>query len=152
MRTPSELLALETAARSWVGTPFCERSAKKGAGVCCHLLMLEVLIEAGWLPRIQVPAGSAGWAQAQNRSMIVEWMEGDGRQWFESVPMLLGRPEVLYAGDVIGFRLGRVVHHLAMRLPGPQWLHAVQRVGVVIAPEIPRVWRMRAEYCWRLKA
>jgi hypothetical protein len=150
MRTPSELIALENAARSWVGTPFCERSALKGAGVCCHRLLLEVLVEAGWLPRIVVPDGSAGWAQAQQRGLIAEWMEGEGSRWFDSVS-LCWTPDVFEAGDVIGFRLGRVVHHVALRLPDHQWLHAMQRVGVVIAPEIPAVWRKRAERCWRLK-
>lgn len=148
MRTPAQLAALTAASQSWSGTPFCERSAVKGAGVCCHRLVFEVLVEAGWLPRVEVPDGPAHWSRAGDRSLIAEWMDGPGQEWFitlDSVDVAQTEP-----GDIAGCRLGRTLHHLALRIPAG-WCHAVHPLGVVIAPEIPRTWLRRVERIWRLR-
>lgn len=150
MRTPEQLAALDAAARSWAGTPFCEGSAAKGAGVCCHRLVLEVLVEAGWLPRIEVPGGPVRWAMAQSRSLIGEWFDGPGVQWFQPVPALDW--SAVEPGDVLGFRLGRALHHLVLALPAGRWIHAIEGHGTVIVPEVSPRWRKRAERLWRLKS
>jgi hypothetical protein len=148
MNTHRSTETLMAVAQSWVGTPFCEMSAVKGAGVCCHQLMLEVLVEAAWLPRIEVPNGSRRWAEAQGVSLMIEWFAGAGSQWFIEVPIA----EPQEAGDILGFRLGRSLHHLVMRLPGENWMHVVEGSGVVIAPEIAPRWMKRLERVWRVRA
>lgn len=149
MRTAAQIQALETAAQSWVGTPFCETSAVKGAGVCCHRLMLEVLVEAGWMQRIEVPNGSVGWARAQGRSLIAEWFDTEGSQWFGSLQEVAWKH--VEPGDVLGFRFGHSLHHLAMALPGGRWLHVVEPQGTMILEEIPPRWCRHAERHWRLR-
>lgn len=147
MKTPEQLAALDAAARSWAGTPFCERSAVRGAGVCCHRLVIEVLVEAGWLPRIEVPDGSVRWAAANTRSLIAEWFDGPGSQWFDGIESLDWA--AVQPGDLLGFRLGRTVHHLVIALPAGRWMHAIEGHGAVIVPEVPPRWRKRAERLWR---
>jgi hypothetical protein len=149
MKSFLELYRLNDAALSWQGTPFCERSAVRGAGVCCHRLVIEVLIEAGWLPRIEVPDGSVRWAAANTRSLIVEWFDGPGAQYFDRMQSLDW--SAVEPGDIVGFRLGRTLHHLALALPNGRWTHAAEGVGAVIVTEIPPAWRKRAERLWRIK-
>lgn len=142
-RTPEEIAALEAAARSWVGTPFCEGSAVKGAGVCCHRLPAAVYQEAGWWPAVEVPAGPRAWARAQSRSLIAEWIDESGR--FESLPVgAEARP-----GDLFGYRVGRTVHHLALVLGGGRLLHVGEGHGTVIVDAMPPVWARRCERHWR---
>lgn len=140
-RTPVELDALETAALSWVGTPFCENSAAKGAGVCCHLLVAEILIEAGWLPRVSVPMGPVKWGQAQGRSLISEWFSGPGTDWFRPVDL-----QEIQPGDVLGFRVGGCVHHVALVLPD-RFCFAKEQVHV--SSELPTGWGRRLRMAWR---
>lgn len=131
------------AALSWVGTPFCANAASKGRGVCCHRLVAEIYFEAGWLPRIDLPAGSPRWAQGSSRSLIEDWLDQDGKQWFQAGE---ASPQ---AGDLLGFRVGHCVHHLAIALPGGGLAHAIQGHGATILHELPAAWGKRLARIWR---
>lgn len=137
--------AIEAAAASWAGTPFCENSAVKGAGVCCHLAVAEVYFEAHILPRIPVPLGPAGWSRTQGRSLMEEWLDrGEGMHWF-----IERFPREREPGDLLGFRVGHCVHHLAILLPHGRLFHAVDRAGACIAPNLPPAWAKRLVRVWR---
>lgn len=137
---------LESAAAEWVGTPFCAGAAVVGQGVCCHRLVAEVYFRAGWLPRMELPGGSPRWAQGSNRSLMEEWLNGpDGRRYFAARPVE-GAP--LRAGELMGFRVGRCVHHLAIALGGGRVVHAVEGHGAAILSEVPAVWRKRLARIW----
>lgn len=141
------LFALEAACLSWCGTPFCENSAVKGAGVCCHLAVGEAYREAGLLPPdLRLPLGPAGWSRTQGRSLMEAWLdEGEGRHWF-----VAREPGVIrQSGDLLGFRVGHCVHHLAIQLDGGRLFHAVDRVGASIAPNLPPAWAKRLARVWR---
>ncbi|MBX3747344.1 MAG: hypothetical protein KF833_18700 [Verrucomicrobiae bacterium] len=146
MRSPTQtdLAALRSAAEAWLGTPFADNSAVRGAGVCCHLLPVAIYRDAGWLPYIAaVPHGPAGWAAAHGRGIMEPWLDhGPGARWFAPVPC--AQP-----GDLLGFRVGRCVHHLAVMMPDGGICHAVAQLGVVIAPDIPVIWRRRMLRIWR---
>ncbi len=146
MRTPVELDRLVAAARAWEGTPFCAGAAVRGRGVCCHRLVHEILIEAGWLPRIEAPAGSPVWGAAANHSLMEAWFDGPGAEWFASVPCGSAEP-----GDVLGCRLGRCVHHLALLLPGGAVAQAVAGSGASIIPAVPQAWSKRLARVWRVR-
>jgi cell wall-associated NlpC family hydrolase len=148
MSTPIELL--EAAAQSWVGTPFCERSAVKGCGVCCHRAVSEVYIEAGFMPRVELPDAPPHYARAQHIGLMEGWLDGVGAEWFTSLTGddLTGQ---LQAGDLLGFRLGRAVHHLAIQLTDGRIYHAAENIGVIIAPKLPQVWATRLVRAWRPK-
>ena len=142
----SQLDALEAAARGWHGTPFCARSAVRGAGVSCHRLVAELYREAGVLPpEVEIPDGSPLWSRAQDRSPMREWLDsGPGARWFTPVTVAGVQP-----GDLLGFRIGRCVHHLAIALRGDRIVHATEGHGARVVDHIPDTWRRRLVVAWR---
>jgi cell wall-associated NlpC family hydrolase len=144
---PERLAALESAAAGWVGTPFAGMSAIKGKGVCCHRLVQEVYREAGAIPEISLPPGKPGWSRQHSTSPMVDWLDGDGAHFVTSLP----EPFRLLPGDLVGCRIGRVVHHLAIVLPGGRFVHAVQGHGAIIVPTLPVSLLCRLVRAWRVK-
>jgi cell wall-associated NlpC family hydrolase len=145
-RHPIQIERLEAAAADWNGTPFCERSAVKGAGVSCHMLAFVVYRDAGWLPEMEIPQAPVGWSRSQNRSLMEEWLdEGHGRTWFRSVASM----DSLEPGDLLGFKIGHVVHHLGVMLSNGRIVSSVERLGVRISPCMQPVWRKRMVRVWR---
>lgn len=143
---PHQIDAIEAAARGWDGTPFCADSAVRGAGVCCHRLVAEIYREAGVIPpAVSIPGGSPQWSRAQHRSPIADWIEsGDGAQWFEPIFTAQAEP-----GDLLGFTIGRCIHHLAIALRGGRIVHAVEGHGARIVEHVPAVWSRRLAATWR---
>ena len=144
MMTEAQLDALEAAARSWVGTPFCEGTPIKGAGVSCQHAAAEIYFEAQLIKRFPVPNGPTRYSAAQTRSLIVEWVQQSGL--FVQVG---GPPQ---PGDLLGFRVLNVVHHLMIALRGGRGVHCVSGHGVMILPSIPAAWAKRLEFIWRLRS
>ena len=133
----TELDSLEAAAASWAGTPFCENSAIKGAGVCCHAAVLEVYFEAGWLPRFRYPF-------APIRSVKLEAIHTQLAlvACFEPVA------EGLEPGDMLVLNLGRTCHFMLALREG-RFFHAMEGVGAGIAPNLPPRWARRVAGIWR---
>jgi len=143
-RTPSEIDRLEVAARGWIGTPFCENSGVRGAGVCCHMGVAEVYFDAGWLPRMDLPKGPPGHSRAKSESLMEPWLDDSeqGRLFFAPVT-------AIWPGDLLGFRIGRCVHHLAIALRAGSIFHVVEVIGATIGPTIPASWHKRLQRVWR---
>jgi len=145
--TPERLRALEWAAQGWVGTPFVPRSAVRGRGVCCHLLVAEVLFDCGALPRVDLPNGSPAWARNHGTSPMVEWLDGDrGKAHFTRLDL----PCDFLPGDVIGCRIGRAIHHVAIVLTGGRFAHALEGHGAVIVDALPKSVDKRIAAAWRV--
>ena len=143
---------IEQAAQSWVGTPFCENSRVKGAGVSCHFGPAEILIEAGLLPRdLLIPTGPPGWSRSQGVSIMEAFLDGDGAKYFQSIDADPWPESPLQPGDLLGFKVGRCVHHLGLRLNGTRMFHVMEGCGAVIAPNIPLMWLKRMTRVWRPK-
>lgn len=123
--------ALNAAALSWLGTPFCSNSCVKGAGVCCHFLVGAILSEAGWtdLRPEQLPRMPSNYARYGGQSAVVDWFRGAGAARFVELPLTAGGME---PGDLGAVRLGRVSHHLVMVLPGRRAIHVVDGHGVQV--------------------
>jgi len=141
-----QLDALHAAAQQWVGTPFCEHSAVRGAGVCCHLLPYCVLRDAGWIPAMDLPTAPPGWSRAGNRGLIEPWL--DAHPHFSSVPDLAHAQP----GDVLGFKIGLHVHHLGLLLEAGdqcQFIHAAEHIGTKVEITMPRAWARRLVRIWR---
>ena len=147
--TPAQLEILEITAISWVGTPFCEHSQTKGAGVSCHLLLGAIYRESGLLPDLMdLPSAPTGWSRANTRSIIAEWLDGPGLRWFRPV----GTPhseDGLEPGDVMLFKIGHAPHHVAMRLGEGRLISTMETVGTRIAPNMTRAWIRRLVRSWR---
>jgi len=137
---------LEAAAAAWEGTPFCERSAVRGAGVSCSMLCFSVYHDAGWLPDLVVPNAPVGWSRSQNRSIMEEYLDhGEGLEWFARVAAV----DAMQPGDLLGFRLGHCIHHLAILLGGGRVVSSVEQLGVRISPCLQPVWFKRLAAVWR---
>lgn len=137
---------LEVAAVAWVGTPFCAGAAAIGQGVCCHRFVAEVYFSAGWLPRIELPSGSPRWARGSMRSLIEEWLDGPGAKYFSATD---AAGTAWDAGDLLGFRVGRCLHHLAIALGPDRIAHVVEGHGVAILDGLPDAWASRLVRRWR---
>lgn len=111
----------------WVGTPWCDDSAVRGRGACCHRLVAAVYAEAGWLPQLDLPGGPATGARWMDSSPILEWFQGDGARWFSEVAIPDAEP-----GDALLVKVRRIAHHLVMFLPGQNLLHVTHERGVEI--------------------
>jgi hypothetical protein len=108
--------------------------------------MSEIYVGAGWLPQsLVIPDGPTGWARAQTRSLIADWL--DGSPHFARLAHPAG---AIFPGDLVGFRLGCCVHHLAMRLPRGRLIHSLEGHGVCVVDEIPKPWARRLAAAWRL--
>jgi cell wall-associated NlpC family hydrolase len=153
MITAEQLKALEQAAESWKGTPFCEGAPVKGAGVSCHHVVAQVYMESGLMPCVPIPNGPSHWSPANARSLIVEWIEASGL--FVQISAGLhgcALAQQAKPGDVLGFRVCNAIHHAAIQLSGGRIVHSVLKHGVRIPPCIPHDWERRLEGLWRLKS
>jgi len=111
----------------------------------CQVAMANIYKVAGLLPKdLEIPNGDRDWAQSQGRSLIEPWVESSG--FFQRVD---GPAE---AGDLLGFRLGHTLHHVAIQLGGGRLVHVFGGHGVKIAVCIPSAWAKRLERVWRIKA
>lgn len=158
MSTPFEyssaqLDALEAAARSWEGTPFCNSSAVKGVGVSCQHLVCEIYFEARWLPRFAVPNGPLQLGRAGTVSLMEEALD-QHPNFVDADPQRLvqhdwrrGLAEIVRPGCLVVSRPARLPHHAALALRGGAFVHAVMGMGVQIPTQLPDAWAKRL---WRV--
>lgn len=127
--SPERQAALALAASAWVGTPFFARAASRGHGVDCVNLAHELLVEAGAIPRLELPPYSLDRAKHTVGSQLLSHLL--------TAPELAGRFALVAfgrewaPGDLVGMLSGRADHHLAVVLPFAQCIHAVETHGVV---------------------
>ncbi len=134
MITPEKLLALEAAALEATGRPELR----------CQIAMADLYKQAGLLPlELEIPTGSRNWARSQGVSLITPFVESCG--FFQAVE------EPAQPGDLLGFRLGHTLHHVAIQLGGGRMVHVFGEHGVQIAVCIPTPWAQRLAKIWRLK-
>lgn len=139
----ASLGTLSAVAATWVGTPFRANSEDRGrqGGVCCHLLVWHVLVECGMAIQ-RPPFGPAGHARYSRESIMQPWL--DASPHFERIPYGAS------PGDVLGFRLGGAIHHLALVLPGEAgMLHTLNGIGVMNTPVADATWSARHAATWR---
>lgn len=142
--TQERIAKLQIVAFSWLGTPWGQNSRVKGVGggVSCHLLPYEILKECGFPLPFPAPNGPAGWSNHNNESLIVAGM--DIRPEFAFV-----ETSEAQSGDLLGFTVGKCVHHMGIVLPNNKFAHVWRNSGVLIstledptyANRLARVWR-----------
>jgi cell wall-associated NlpC family hydrolase len=136
-RSDAHIARLEAEAAKWVGTPWCDNSAEIGRGVCCHMLMREIYVGAGWLTDLDAPNGSAQSARWSNESPILHWMMADGSKWFDLVNML---HDDLLPGDTLLLKVGHTPHHMGLLLWNGRVCHVTTNQGVQIVSGLQRWW------------
>lgn len=116
-----------SAARSWLGTPYCHQSACLGGGADCLGLIRGVWREVvGPEPEVP-PAYSRDWSEPQ----------GEERLWVAALRHLRARDVCMAEkGQILLFRMkaGSVAKHLGIQSeigPAPKFVHAYYGHGVV---------------------
>lgn len=134
-----DIINLEVAAGLWVGTPFCEKSAVRGAGASCHAAVLEVYFDAGWIERFNYPVSSL-----RGAGKVVDHFFAHDSHF---MPVNLDERRT---GDTLQFRLRSSAHFMLM-LDDGKLFHCAENVGAVIAPNLPTPWAKRLNKVWRPK-
>lgn len=129
----------------WRGTPFSANACVAGpeGGVSCQALAAAIYVEAGILPAdVEIPAGRISRGRFSKESQIEPWVAG--RPEFIAAP-LEADPE---PGDLLGFQIGHCLNHMGVSLPGGQFIHCLEGVGVVVSSISDATWLSRLVARW----
>ena len=134
---------LRAEATSWLNTPFCARAAVKGAGVDCVRLTAELMVACGLIRGYEFPRYSLDWARHRDRSIVLEWLA--------ACPQVALVPdgEPAQIGDVVGFKVGRCVHHVGVVLDPPLFINAIEGARVSISQLNDSTWAKRLACLYR---
>lgn len=136
---------LQAEAAKWLGTPFRENTAVRGAGVDCVHLCAALYIACGVIDRFAPPKYALDGGKHAARSLVLEWLEGSGRfyrcDYMETLPM---------SGDLLcfAFRRGVAWHVGTLVYENQTFIHASAGVGVVMQ-ELHGSWLRRLAAVWR---
>lgn len=141
--SPERIAALEFKAGKWIGTPFLANSNMPGpgGGVSCQKLVSAIYREVGFCD-VPVPEVAMSHAQFSQRSLVEEFMAD--RPEFVRIE----KSEVM-PGDLLGFRIGKIVHHLGIVLPASMFIHAMYRHGTICSALSDGTWVSRLRAVWR---
>ena len=117
---------LLAAAQRWLGTPFREYAHICGAGVDCVQPAAALLEEAGLATGLEFPPYSVDFGDYADSSPVLAWFKA--RPEWTAVPA-----EDIAPGDVLLFRVGRVVNHVGVALGGQRFCHCLRGHGVLIS-------------------
>jgi cell wall-associated NlpC family hydrolase len=141
--TPARVDALVASAVSWLGTPFAGNCRAKGRGASCQTLAAGIYADAGFEVG-EVPEAPMHHARYSSESIVVPWVESSGK--FQRVESGDVQP-----GDLLGFRIGRCVHHVGVLLnqKGQHFAHVIEGGPAKLSTLMDATWRSRLEYVWR---
>lgn len=142
--TPERVELLEAEADRWRGTPFAPNSQSVGQGVSCHTLA-SALYAAGGFGELDIPNVPIAHARFSTTSFVLAWFAG--RADFVQVDPF----DKLLPGDVLGFAIGKCVHHLGIVLPERRFAHAIEGIGATVATLDDATWTSRLNNAWRPK-
>lgn len=119
--------AIITEARTWIGTPYHHGACLKGVGVDCGRLLEGIakalgLLDPAWKPAPYSPEHHFHRTEEFYRGLL------------EDLGCLPVAWEQIAPGVIITFRLGRVMSHSGIMMPGEQLVHAVHGHGVILNP------------------
>jgi cell wall-associated NlpC family hydrolase len=135
--------ALEVEAATWVGTPFAANSSAKGLGVSCHTLAGALYAAVGW-GDIDIPEVAISHARFGENSLANPFFEAMAERFTQ-----LPHDSKILPGDVLGFRIGRIVHHLGTALRNGRFIHALEGLGTTISTTEDATYRSRLTTIWR---
>ena len=141
--TPQRIEMLEREAIRWIGTPFYPNSNTCGpdGGVSCQKLVSEIYRTIGCCD-VMVPEVSMAHARFSRKSLVEEFMAMCPQ--FNPISI-----QGLIPGDLLGFRIGRIVHHLGISMGRGYFIHVMEHCGTVIASLSDGTWSSRLALAWR---
>jgi NlpC/P60 family putative phage cell wall peptidase len=111
-------------ARTWLGTPFHDNAAVRGAGVDCAHLVAAVYEAAGVIAPQDIEAYSPQWFLHRDAERFLAYVERVAREI---------EPEALQPGDLVLYRIGRAYAHGAIVVDWPgSIIHAHKLSGFVV--------------------
>jgi len=141
---------LRDVAQTWIGTPFVANSRCKGerGGVSCQMLAEQIYKESGVPFSFRVPSASMHWAGMNADSLIVAFLSEH--------PELLTHcenpaPSDIIPGDLLGFKIGKCIHHVGVALSDKQFIHCMRGTFTVICPISDPAFASRLTCLWRIK-
>jgi len=126
---------------SWIGTPFHDHAGIKGAGVDCVHLALRIYQATGFLPEgLVFPDYTLDGGHHQTESKVIAFVEGLGRFAAQSV-----KPATAdwCPGDLLGFTIGKVVHHVGVAVDNLRFVHVLQSNRVAFSSVLDSTWIKR---------
>jgi cell wall-associated NlpC family hydrolase len=135
--------ALEAEAATWVGTPFAANSSAKGLGVSCHTLAGALYAAVGW-GDILIPQVAMSHARFGENSLADPFFKAMAERFTQ-----LPHDSEILPGDVLGFRIGRIVHHLGTALRNGRFIHSLEGLGTTVSTIEDATYRSRLTTIWR---
>ena len=131
-------VAIVTAARAWIGTPYLHQASVRGVGCDCLGLLRGVWRDVYGTEPAQVPAYTADWSEPQGQEVLYT----AARTHMHEVT-----GDALAAEQVILFRMraGAVAKHIGILSRAgaqPAFIHSYAGHGVVESP-LSHPWRRR---------
>lgn len=136
---------LRSEARSWSGTPFHAHGKYKGLGTDCVWVAEGIYRALGVIPPQDFGWYTVGAGSHLEASLVAAGVVRSGA--FENaLPVTIG---AVLPGDLLGFKLGRVIHHVGIVLEGTRFIHSIQTVGVTESDLRDPTWSTRLYAIWR---
>ncbi len=131
--SPERIVALQAACESWLGTPFRENSAAKGAGggVSCHNLVAAVYFETGALARVDVPRGRA---RAMTNRVATDFLQKFDAVTAGRMTAVDPAQEPILPGDTLIICDDRGLRHLGVATAQHEFVHVAGPLGVIRSP------------------
>jgi cell wall-associated NlpC family hydrolase len=150
--------ALRAEAATWIGTPFRAHSKAKGrsGGVDCIRLCEAIVVKVGLTEPFEFPKTPMDFSMHQERSIVLEFLRGEAddpqsatlARIFEQ----LGPEGPVMPGDLLAFKIGRAVHHLAIAIDDVQFIHCFRGIGTVYGNLSDSTYASRLHSIFRARA
>ena len=131
-RTITRKMDLIRETRSWLRTPFRDHCAMKAVGCDCVGFAHAVFVAVGAIEQLTFPDYTLDEGSHSNESKLERVLIDSGH--FAEVWHRNGWPAdmpPLMHGDLLGFHLGRSVHHIGIVVSPRHFIHAIQNYGVI---------------------
>jgi cell wall-associated NlpC family hydrolase len=132
---------LYAVAMSWLGTPFRGHADIKGAGVDCVNLAVSIYAESGFTFVYNPPSYTLDGGRHIPLSKVTTWIEASGK--FDRVE----GPAAI--GDVLCLRIGKVEHHVGIKISEASFIQAVRHYGVILSNVADPTWAKRLTRIYR---
>jgi cell wall-associated NlpC family hydrolase len=119
--TVEKILALQTEAQSWIGTPFAPKAMVKGAGADCVHLVAGIYLKLGAITEFVPGDYALDEGNHLKSSKVIGWFSNHRDFAAIQAPYL--------AGDILCFNLAQVGHHVGMVINGREFVHVFAQPG-----------------------
>jgi cell wall-associated NlpC family hydrolase len=144
--SPERAKALRDQCERWRGTPFSGNGEAPGLGVSCHFLVIAIYSALEVIPRDSLrPVMPMNHWRFSNRPLVDEYMAMRP----EFVRLEHALPDLIRTGDLLGYRLGKIVYHLGIALSPLELFSVVVGATATNCSIYDATWLSRLAAIWR---